>query len=69
MTARELKEVVNDNRKYLDIPNRGALVQMVYFVSELLDKADFKEAAMQTEELANELDNMDTSEIIKERIW
>lgn len=69
MNAKELKEVVNDNKKYLDIPDRSTMTQMIYFVSELLEKGEFKEAAMQTRELANELDNMDTEEIIKERIW
>lgn len=69
MTAKELNEVVRDNKRYLNIPDRSTMTQIVYFVSELLDKADFKEAAMQTRELANELDNMDTEEIIKERIW
>lgn len=69
MNAKELKEVVNDNKKYLDIPDRSTMTQMIYFVSELLEKGEFKETAMQTRELANELDNMDTEEIIKEGIW
>ena len=69
ITASQIKKVVNANRRYLDIPSRSAMDQMVYFVSDLLKEAGYEDAAHYTKMLGDELENMDTSELAKEKIW
>ena len=69
ITAKIIKEVVEKNRKYLDISDRCTMTQMVYFVSDLLTASGYEDSGYFAKALADEIENMDTGEIIKERIW
>ena len=69
MTPKKLKKVVNDWRRIISIPDRASVTHMVLFVRDLLKAAGYDDTAYFTDALANELDSMDTSEIVAERIW
>lgn len=69
MTATKLKEVVEHNRKFLDIPSRVTVNNMVLFTRELLIAEGYKDAAFFCECLFDALEHIDTEEIIKEKIW
>ena len=69
INAKQIKKVVDSNRKYLDIPSRSVMTQMIYFVVDLLNEAGYEDAAYFAKALADEVDNMDTLGIVKERIW
>jgi len=69
MTPKKLKKVVNDWRRTLPIPRRADVTYMTMFVRDLLKEAGYEDAAYITNELVNELENMDTNEIVKEEIW
>lgn len=69
LNASKLKEVVEKNRKYIKIESRIEMIRMVYFVAELLCAAGYKDASYFVIALTDELEDMDTEEIIKERIW
>lgn len=69
INAKQIKKVVDSNRKYLDIPSRSVMTQMIYFVVDLLNEAGYEDAAYFAKALADEVDNMDTEEIVKQQIW
>jgi hypothetical protein len=69
MTAKKLKKVVNDWRGLVSIPDRPSVIRTTLFVRDLLKAAGYEDTAYFTNALANELDSMDTSEIVMERIW
>lgn len=69
LDAKKLKEIVEKNRKHFDIPNRVAFESMIWMVMELLDaNGDVKEAHA-VYRLYCQIEDMDTDEIVKERIW
>ena len=69
MTSKGLKKVVNEWKRTISIPNRASVTYMTLFVRDLLKEAGYEEAANFTDEFANELENIDTSELVKEQIW
>ena len=69
LTAQKLKEVVDKNKRYLEIRNRAEMDQMVYFVADLLKAPGYEDAAYFTKALGDELEDMDVEEIIKAKIW
>ena len=69
LTGQKLKEVVDKNRRYLEIRNRAEMVQMVYFVADLLKASGYDDTAYFTKALGDELDDMDTEEIVNAKIW
>ena len=66
MTPKKLKKVVNDWRRTLPIPRRADVTYMTMFVRDLLKEAGY---AYFTNALVDELENLDTNEIVKEEIW
>ena len=69
MTPKKLKKVVNDWRRTLPIPRRADVTYMTMFVRDLLKEAGYEDAAYFTNALVDELENLDTNEIVKEEIW
>lgn len=69
MTPNKLKKVVNDWRRIISIPNRASVTHITMFVRDLLKESGYEDAAYFTNALANELENMDTDEIVKASIW
>lgn len=69
MTIKELKKVVDNWRRTIDIPNRASVTYMTLFVKDLLKEAGYEDASYFADALATELENMDTNEIVKEQIW
>ena len=69
MTPKKLKNVVNYWRRVINIPDRASVTHITLCVRDLLIEAGYDDAAYFTDVLANELENMDTSEIAKEQIW
>ena len=85
MTPRQLKEVVEKNRKRLDINSRIDLIDMIWLVEDLLKKeieyleehephaitiiSETKIAAKVLSDLYSNVDGMETSDLVKEHIW
>ncbi len=69
MTSKGFKKVVDEWKRTISIPNRASVTYMTLFVRDLLKEAGYEEAASFTDKFANELENMDTSELVKEQIW
>ena len=69
LTANGLKRIVNDWRGYISIPDRATVTRITMFVKDLLKESGYEDAAYFTNALANELDSMDTDEIVKACIW
>ena len=69
ISQKKKKKVVNRNRKWLNIDSRVALENMIYMTMELLKEAGYEDAAYFTKALYDEIENMDTNEIVKEQIW
>lgn len=85
MKVEQLKEVIEKNRKYIDIDNRVHLEDMVTLVEDLLkaELEDLKEnepyavvsirqaaeAIQGVRDLYNSLESMETEEIGKAGIW
>ena len=69
MTSKGLKKVVNEWKRTINIPNRASVTYMTLFVRDLLKEAGYEDTAYFTNALANELEDMDTNELVKERIW
>lgn len=71
MTAKQLKKVVEKHRgkNFFKLENRMEVERAVFFVADLLREAGYKDAAYFTETLGNEIDEMDTREILLEHIF
>lgn len=69
MKAKQFKKVVEENRKYIDIETRYKTVQMIFFVRDLMMESGNKECAKLIDNLADEIDKIDTHEIMKEHIF
>ena len=69
ISPKQLKKVVDKNRKWLKIDSRVALENMIYMTMELLKEAGYEDAAYFTKALYDEIENMDTNELVKEQIW
>ena len=69
ITAKQIKEVVKRNRKYIKIDSRVDMENMIYMTMELLKEAGYEDAAYFTKALYDEIENMDTDELVQERIW
>ena len=69
MTSKGLKKVVDNWRRTINIPNRATVTYMTLFVRDLLKEAGYEDAAYFTDTFADELEDMDTNEIVKEQIW
>lgn len=69
LDAKKIKDVVEKNRKYLEITTRVNMENMVMLVADLF-KADGNEYMYrQTVALYDKLENMDTDEFVNEHIW
>ena len=82
MKAEQLKIVVDKHKKYIDIPSRSALQEMIFVTESLLEEeikhqeeshpgsaAAARMAREILRELYNTVDNMDTAELVKLNIW
>ena len=69
MKVKQFKKVVEENRKYIDIETRYKTVQMIFFVRDLMMESGNKECAKLIDNLADEIDKIDTHEIMKEHIF
>ena len=69
ITAKQIKKVVDHNRKYLKIDTRVDMESMIYLTMELLKEAGYEDAANSAKALYNEIENMDTDELVQEQIW
>ena len=69
ITPKGIKKVVRNNEGYVNIPNRAAMDNMVYFVADLLKEAGDKETADKVREFYYSLEDMSSSDIAKEEIW
>lgn len=69
ITAKGIKKAVRANERYIDIPSRSYMDNMVYFVADLLKEAGDVETAAKVREFYGELEDMDTVELVKEGIW
>ena len=68
MTAKQLDKIVKGYRGkvYLKLENRFEVEKTVFFVAALLKEAGYVDAALSTENLCTEIDDIDTMEIVKE---
>ncbi len=69
ITPKGIKKVVSENAVHIDISSRAEMDVIVYFVADLLMEAGDKETANKVREFYYELENIKTTEIIKEHIW
>lgn len=69
ITPKGIKKVVRNNERYVDIPNRATMDNMVYFVADLLKEAGDTETANKVREFYYKLEDMNTPEIAREGIW
>ena len=68
-TAKGIKKAVRANERYIDIPSRSHMDNMVYFVADLLKESGDVETAAKVREFYGKLEDMDTAKLVKERIW
>lgn len=68
MTAKQLDKVVKNYRgkSYLKLESRLEVERTVFFVAALLKETGRTGAALITENLCKEIDDIDTMEIVKE---
>ena len=69
MTVEKLKKVVNNWNDIVSIPDRASVTYITLFVRELLKESGDEDAAALVMKLADELDNLDTDDIVKAQIW
>lgn len=85
MTPAQLKKVVTDHQRFLDIPNRAKVTYSCDFIEDLLReeleylKKNVPRAFVSIRELETainvvvslgySIDEMETDELVKERIW
>ena len=69
ITPKQIKRVVEQNRKHLNIKTRVEMENMIWLTMELLEEAGYEDAARSTKSLYNEIEEMDTSELAREQIW
>jgi len=69
MTAEKLKKVVNNWNDIVSIPDRASVTHITLFVRELLKESGDEDAAALVMKLADELENLDTDDIVKAQIW
>ena len=85
MKAEQLKKVVENHRKFIDINSRTELEEMIYVVEDLLEEEikylqehepqaittldETKRAREVIRNLYHDIDDMDTNELVKAQIW
>lgn len=85
MKAEQLKKVVENHRKFVDIDSRIELEEMIYIVEDLLKEEikylqehepqatttldETKSAREVIRNLYHDIDDMETEELIKAEIW
>lgn len=69
ITPKQIKKIVENNRKHLKIDTRVDMENMIYLTMELLKEAGYEDAAHSTKALYDEIENMDTDELVQEQIW
>lgn len=85
MKAEQIKKVVENHRKVIDIHSRCALTETIWIVEDLLEEEikhmeetepqatttidDMKRAREVLRNLYHNIDDMDTDELVKARIW
>ena len=74
MTAAIIKGIVNKNRKHIEIESRIKLediIQVVWDLASAKEQEDksYEYVADKIEQLLVEVDEMDTCELARERIW
>lgn len=85
MTPTQLKKVIENHNRVINIPNRLSVTEMIYLVEDLLVEeikyleekepcatktiAETKRAREIVRDLYHSIDGMDTNELVKERIW
>ena len=69
ITAKQIKDVVERNRKFIKIDTRVDMENMIWMTMELLKEAGYKDASYFTRALYEEIENMDTDDLVQERIW
>lgn len=85
MRAEQLKDVVERNKKYISIDSRVELEQMIEVVENLLEEEikylqkeepqattsldDYKKAREVLRSLYHDIDDMETTELVKAKIW
>ena len=69
ITPKGIKKAVRKNEGHVSIPSRADMDNMVYFVADLLMEAGYEEMANGVRNFYYELEDIPTSEILKEEIW
>ena len=69
INAKGIAKIVDRNQGYVNIPSRAKMDNMVYFVFDLLRESGDTETANKVLDFYYKLENMDTCEIAKEKIW
>lgn len=64
MTEDQLKNVINKNRHFINIPNESVLLDMIFLVGDLAEVSGDYVTANNVRSLANKIDAIDT-----EKIW
>ena len=69
LDAKKIKNVIEKNRKYLEISTRVNMENMVMLVADLFKADGNEDMYSQTVALYDKLENMDTDEFVNEHIW
>ena len=70
MTAKQFKRVVERNRSSrLPLGTRLETEDAIWFVKELFEINNQYDVAQKLQELYEEIDNLDTNELVKEKVF